>query len=125
MFNSEKSFNVLYTTDVEKTADFFKSLGITPRKHEADKVVLEFGGFDLHYILHYTEPFAEYDYIAEPGNYGHGIIFYIKTDDIEAVAEKIRNAGGTLKSEIFENKWDGKELLVEDPSGYKFAFYQK
>ena len=75
MFSSENSFNVLYTTDVDKTANFFKKLGISPRKHEADKVVLEFGGFDFRYILHDTEPFAEYEYIAKPGLCGHGVIF--------------------------------------------------
>ncbi|MEL6805358.1 MAG: VOC family protein, partial [Bacteroidota bacterium] len=51
--------------------------------------------------------------------------FYIKTDHIEEVAKKAGEAGGVLKTEVFENHWDGKELLVEDPNGYKFAFYQK
>ncbi len=46
MFNTENSFNVLYTTDVDKTAGFFETLGVTARKREADKVVVEFGGFD-------------------------------------------------------------------------------
>lgn len=125
MFNSENSFSVLYTTDVEKTATFFQKLGITPRKHEADKVVLEFGGFDLHYVLYTTEPAPAYQYITEPQKYGHGVLFYIKTDNIAIVAEKIRDAGGVLKTEVFTNHWNGQELLVEDPNGYKFAFYQK
>ena len=40
------------------------------------------------------------------------------------VAEQISEAGGTLKSPIFDNRWDCRELLAEDPNGYKFAFYQ-
>ena len=124
MFNPTGSFNVLYTMDVEKTAHFFEKLGISLKQHEADKVVVEFGSFALHYILNSTEPFKEYKYIALPEKYGQGVIFYIETTDIEQVAQKISEAGGTLKSSIFENKWNCRELLAEDPNGYKFAFYQ-
>ena len=123
MFNTEGSFNVLYTTDIEKSANFFKKLGIPLKQHEADKVVVTFGSFELHYILSTTEPFEEYKYITLP-EYGQGVIFYIETTDIARVAQHIPEAGGVLKSSIFENKWDCKELLAEDPNGYKFAFYQ-
>ncbi len=124
MFNPENSFNVLYTTDIAKTASFFEKLGIGLEQHESDKVVVQFGSFDLHYILNTTEPFEDYKYIAQPEHYGQGVIFYIETTDIEQVAERISEAGGTLKSSIFDNKWDCRELLAEDPNGYKFAFYQ-
>lgn len=124
MFKPEGSFNVLYTTDVEKTAHFFEKLGVTIKQHKTDKVVVGFGSFDLHYILDTTEPFEEYKYIALSEQYGQGVIFYIETNDIEQVAERIPDAGGTLKSPIFDNKWNCRELLAEDPNGYNFAFYQ-
>lgn len=124
MFNLEGSFNVLYTTDVEKTATFFQKLGVVPKQHEVDKLVVSFGSFDLHYILAESEPFEEYKYITTPGLYGQGVIFYIETVDIRAVAEITPEAGGTLKSPIFKNNWGCSELLMEDPNGYKFAFYQ-
>lgn len=123
MFNPKNSFNVLYTTDVNRTADFFESLGIALVGRDAGKVVLHFGSFDLHYILNTSEPFEEYKYITS-GPYGQGIIFYIETLDIEVVFSKISEVGGTVRSSIFENKWDCKEFLAEDPNGYKFAFYQ-
>ena len=53
------------------------------------------------------------------------LFFYIKATDIDLVARKVTEAGGVLKSEVFDNKWNARELLVEDPNGYKFAFYQK
>jgi predicted enzyme related to lactoylglutathione lyase len=124
MFNPENSFNVLYTTDIKKTADFFMNLGVALKEKETDKLVVEFGSFDLHYILNTAEPFAEYAYITTPNNYGQGVIFYIETNDIESVFIKVKEAGGITKSSIFENKWGGREFLTEDPNGYKFAFYQ-
>ncbi len=124
MFSSKNSFNVLYTIDVEKTAKFFEKLGVTIKQQEADKVVVSFGAFDLHYILNTTEPFEAYKYITVPESYGQGVVFYVETTDINHVAQKLPEAGGMLKSEIFENKWSCLELLTEDPNGYKFAFYQ-
>ena len=124
MFNTKNSFNVLYTADTEKTANFFENLGISLEDKDAEKVVVKFGSFDLHYILYTSEPFEEYMYIAEPNGYGQGVIFYVETTDIESVLIKIKEAGGAIKSSIFENKWGCKELLAEDPNGYKFAFYQ-
>ena len=124
MFNTENSFNVLYTVDIKKTANFFKSLGVPLKDSEAEKVVVHFGSFDLHYILNTSEPFQEYKYIATPDGYGQGVIFYVETTNIESVFARIKEAGGVAKSTIFENKWDCKEFLMEDPNGYKFAFYQ-
>lgn len=124
MFKSESSFLVLYTTDIQKTQKFFKLLSVPITESGADKVVVTFGGFELHYILNTSEPFSDYLYIAEAKNYGQGAIFYIETENLEDTRNLIEQAGGTIISDIFDNKWNCKELLIEDPNGYKFAFYQ-
>lgn len=124
MFNTKNSFNVLYTADVEKTANFFENQGVHLGERDGEKVVVKLGSFDLHYILNTSEPFEEYVYIATPDGYGQGVIFYIETTSIESVFDKIKKAGGEIKSSIFENKWGCLEFLAEDPNGYKFAFYQ-
>jgi predicted enzyme related to lactoylglutathione lyase len=124
MFNTKNSFNVLYTANIDKTANFFENLGVSLEERDKEKVVVKFGSFDLHYILNTAEPFQEYMYIATPNGYGQGLIFYIETNNIESALSKIQEAGGAIKSSIFENKWGCKEFLAEDPNGYKFAFYQ-
>jgi predicted enzyme related to lactoylglutathione lyase len=125
MLKTESSFNVLYTTDIEKTHQFYKKMGATIKQLEKDKVVVNIGSFELHFILNTTEPFEKYRYIAVPKNYGQGIIFYLLTDNIHDLPKQIEEAGGTLKSEVFENLWESYELLFEDPNGYKFAAYQE
>lgn len=124
MFKDNSSFNVLYTSNIAKTYDFYKAIGGIIEKLEEDKVVVKFGSFELHYILDSTEPFEEYKYITIPDNYGQGVIFYIETDNIDQMPNLITKAGGALKSDIFDNKWGCKELLFEDVNGYKFALYQ-
>lgn len=124
MFKNDSSFNVLYTTDVHKTYQFFKGLGSTIRQYEEDKVVVSFGTFDLHYILDVTEPAAAYQYITK-APLGQGIIFYLETTQIQEASKLIVSSGGTVKTSVFENHWGYQELLFEDPNGYKFALFQE
>lgn len=124
MFKTDSSFNVLYTTNIQKTHDFYQKIGAEIKELETDKVVISLGSFDLHIILNTQEPNDLYRYIAEPKHYGQGVIFYIETDDINKAQEIIENAGGTIKVPIFNNHWGCQELLFEDPNGYKFAVYQ-
>jgi uncharacterized glyoxalase superfamily protein PhnB len=99
-------------------------LGFFIKELKEDKVVVVFDSLELHFILHTTEPFSEYKYIAEPGIYGQGVILYIETTDIQAVQRSVKNFGGEIKASIFKNHWGYQEILFEDPNGYKFAAYQ-
>lgn len=124
MFKSNTSFLVLYSTDINKTHNFYKGLGLEIQEFEKDKVVVQFGSFEFHFVLYTTEPFQAYKYIATPTDYGHGVIFYIETNDIVTDSQLIEQQGGTIKAPIFENHWGCRECLFEDPNGYIFALYQ-
>ena len=124
MFSPDSSFVVLYSTDIARTRGFFEKLGVIPTEFTDEKCVVSIGSLELHYILNTSEPFEAYKYIARPGGFGQGAVFYIETTDIDALPQLVVQAGGTLKSEIFENQWECRELLVEDPEGFKFAFYE-
>lgn len=124
MFKPNASFLVLYTTNVSQTHDFYQKLGCEIKEVADDKVVVKCGDFDLHFILDSTEPQDSYRYIAKPGNYGQGVIFYLETENISVTQQQITDAGGTVKAPVFDNHWGCKELLFEDPNGYKFAVYQ-
>ena len=125
MFKKNSSFTVLYTTDVQRTHDFFQKIGGEIKQIESDKVVISLGDFVFHYILNTTEPFEAYRYIATPEKYGQGVIFYLETESIEQTKQTIEQAGGIIKADVFENHWGYLELLFEDPDGYKFAVYQE
>lgn len=125
MFKSGGSFNVMYIKDVNTTHDFYKKLGLEITELEAERVTVKFDTFDLHFVLNSSEPFDAYKYVAAPENYGNGVIFYVETDQIEALQRLIPTIGGEVKSEIIENLWGYNELLFEDPNGFKFAAYQE
>jgi predicted enzyme related to lactoylglutathione lyase len=123
-FIQSSSFNVLYTRKLKETGRFYKSIGSEIKESTKDKVVVGIGDFDLHFILGSREPFGEYKYIAESNEYGNGNIFYLESDSLEEDFNRIKDAGGVIKSEIFNNLWSCKEFLFEDPNGYKFAVYE-
>jgi len=124
MFKPNSSFLVLYTDNISATHDFYKAIGAEIKQLEEDKVVVKIDGHEMHFILDSTEPFEEYKYIAKKNDYGNGTIFYVEVDNIDEFYKLVESSNGSLKSKIFENKWGAKELLFEDPNGYKLAVYQ-
>ncbi len=124
MFIPDTAFNVLYTKDIVRTHTFYKAIGAEIKELEKDKVVVSLGSFELHFIHYLSEPYDEYKYIAQPENYGHGVIFYIETDTIEDLQVLVQKAEGVIKKPISPNHWGCWEFLFEDSNGYKFAAYQ-
>ncbi len=124
MFIKDSSFHVLYTYNLQATHNFYKSLGTEIKQVEDDKVVVQMGDYSLHFILYSTEPFEEYKYITLKNDYGNGVLFYTEVENLEDAVEKVKQAGGTIKSQIMDNHWGCKEFLFEDPNGYKFSFYK-
>jgi catechol 2,3-dioxygenase-like lactoylglutathione lyase family enzyme len=53
---------------------------------------------------------------------GAGFRMYCTTtQDVDALAERIRAAGGTLAEEPHDEPWGGRSLAVEDPDGFKIT----
>ena len=124
MFTTESAFHVLYSENIDKTHDFYQKISSEIKEKTSDKVVVQLGDYDLHFVLNSTEPFAEYQYVAEKKDYGNGILFYVGVENIDAAFTLIKEAGGATKSEIKDNHWGAREFLFEDPNGYKFVIYQ-
>lgn len=123
MFHKKTNFNVLYTGDIKITADFYKGIGCKISELENDKVVVEMGDLELHFVLPQSERFQEYLFIAS-GNYGFGNIFYIEVDNLEKAFNLVQEAGGRIYSHIQKNHWGCKEFLFQDPNGYNFVVYK-
>lgn len=124
MFIPNSTFHVLYTSNIKSTHDFYKNIGAEIKEFAEDKVVVQLAEFSFHFILDSSEPFDEYKYIAQDNDFGNGIIFYIEVNNIQELYNLLTGLKAIIKTEIFDNKWDAKELLFEDPNGYKFAVYQ-
>lgn len=53
---------------------------------------------------------------------GVGFRIWCTTEqDIDALAERIRDAGGTLTQEPIDREWGVRELAVKDPDGFQIS----
>ncbi|GAB4145905.1 MAG: hypothetical protein OHK0017_06010 [Patescibacteria group bacterium] len=124
MILPSSAFTVLYCLDVEQTKSFYELIGANIKEFSTDKVVVDVAGHDLHFILNTAEPFEEYRYVAETGNFGQGVLFYFEVEDLEKFYQLVNSAGGSIKTKIKANHWDCSEFLFEDPNGFKLVAYK-
>jgi catechol 2,3-dioxygenase-like lactoylglutathione lyase family enzyme len=55
---------------------------------------------------------------------GQGISLWFKTaQDIDALASRIKAAGGLLVQEPKAEEWGGRSLVVDDPDGFRLRIY--
>ena len=123
MFKKKTNFNVLYSHDIKSTARFFQAIEAEISDLEADKVVVNLGDLELHFVTPQSEPFQEYQFVAQ-GNFGGGNIFYVEVDNLEKTFNLIHEIGGRIYSQIQKNHWGCKEFLFQDPNGYNFVAYK-
>lgn len=122
MIKQENSFIVLYTDNLQKTANFYTSLGLSIKELDERKCVFQFGTLDVHF--NNIEDIPEYAYIYDQRKQS-GVLFYIEVENTNTAFEKVKNAGGTIKSQIANRPWDTKEFLFQDPNGYSIVFYEE
>jgi len=124
MYKPNSTFHVLYISNVETTHNFYKSINAEITQLEEDKVVVQMGGYILHFVLDSSEPWDEYRIATSKEGRGQGILFYIEVENLETAKDLVKDAGAKFHSEIKENWWNGKEFMFEDPDGYKFVVYK-
>jgi lactoylglutathione lyase len=57
---------------------------------------------------------------------GVGIRIWCKTaQDIDALADRIKKAGGRLAEEPTDQSWGVRSLAIDDPDGFRMAIYQE
>jgi lactoylglutathione lyase len=58
--------------------------------------------------------------IDRPKGEGHSLQI-ITSDDIDAIAARVRDGGGTLDSEPADTPWGARVFRLRDPDGFRFA----
>jgi hypothetical protein len=116
-------FSVNYISNVGETIEFWKSLGVKIIEHTQDKVVIDLGNFQIHYILETTEPFAEYQFATDTNGRGRGVLYYFEAEDLGGFYDKVKSLSPKHLTPLKNNHWDGREFLFSDPDGYLFVAY--
>lgn len=124
MILKNSSFNVLYSSDLKSTKDFYQKIGAEVIKDQEDKFAAKLGDFEFHFIQDKSEPIEECKYIVETKPRGGSLMFYVEVDDVKKYFELVKDSEGVIKFEPAKRPWDQIEFLFEDPNGYRILFYE-
>jgi catechol 2,3-dioxygenase-like lactoylglutathione lyase family enzyme len=104
------------TTDLDRTAEFYETLGFRPGKRDDRQVTLYVNWFWVTFTLDHDEA---------GGGPGSGPTLYLKLDDIDDYYGAVLAHGLTPSSEPRKTRSGRREFLLADPDGNQLAFFTK
>ena len=116
---------VCYVKDIEKTAEFYTSLGFTKEKHELDHVSIRLNWFWIDFHPQDKEDKPEFQKEATLANKGAGMFLYINVEDVDEFYEGVIAKGLKPSSTPRDWPWGNREFVLRDPDGYKLVFFKK
>jgi len=111
--------NLVYVSDLARTADFYKKLGFDVQVSD-DGVRIKPGDFTIAFIDE-NKTSIQNESGMQPK--GLGIYTYIEVDNVDAHFELVKKNGIEPRTEPKTWPWGKREFVVKDPDGYKFVFY--
>ncbi len=116
---------VCYVKDIEKTAEFYTSLGFTKEKHEPDHLSIRLNWFWIDFHPQDKEDKLEFQKEATLANKGAGMFLYISVEDVDTFYEDVIAKGLNPSSTPRDWPWGNREFVLRDPDGYKLVFFKK
>ncbi len=113
---------LFYSNDLDKTFEFYKSLGFEVEKDEKTGVVSFYvNWFSVNFIDREHSTFKS----GFDGELGRGMFTYVKVDDVDAFYKSLIDKGIKPVSEPKDWEWGNREFVVKDPDGYRLVFFDK
>lgn len=114
---------VLYVDSLEKTKDFYLSLGFNYLKGNEKAMTFELNGFELDFVESEPENRPEFQKESKLAPRGAGLFILIEVENVDEFFKKVSNLNPS--SEPRDWDWGRREFLLRDLDGYKLVFYQK
>jgi catechol 2,3-dioxygenase-like lactoylglutathione lyase family enzyme len=96
--------------DLDRTVEFYETLGFRPGKRDGDEATCYVNWFWLSFV------------VGEPGA---APTLYLKVDDIDDFYGAVLANGFTPETEPRKARAGRREFLLLDPDGYQLAFFAK
>ena len=110
--------------DAHRTRQFYAQLGFTPSEQNNYPGLASFLFGDDNFVIHFFEQGSRIDDYLPPGSKaGNEIIFTLSAeteDEVNAWADHVKNAGGTLFQEVKRDESNYYGFGFADPDGHRF-----
>jgi len=109
---------LFYSSDLEKTRDFYASLGFEVEKME-DVVRIKVGDYTYAFIDENKTPIQNESGMKPKGL---GIYSYVEVEDVDEYYKSLKEKN-ISSTEPKDWPWGKREFVVKDPDGYKVVFF--
>jgi catechol 2,3-dioxygenase-like lactoylglutathione lyase family enzyme len=114
------------SSDLKKSIAFYELLGFKFDKVKGDEdhiePVVEPGGMRL--MIDGKKLMTELIHAEpKPSNHSAFAILYDSPEEVNAVAERVKQAGHTIVAEPWDAFWGQRYAIVEDPDGYRIDLF--
>lgn len=116
---------VSYVKDIDKTAEFYESLGFRVSKRDSSLLSVRLNRFWLDFLPQDLEDKPKFKKEARLENKGAGQFLYIKVESVDKFYELVLSKKLKPSSVPRNWPWGNREFVVRDPDGYKLVFFQK
>ncbi len=117
----------IYSTDINKAIDFYgRVLGLEetyrfPYAGEPEHVEFRIGSS----TIAVSSAAGLRSHGLPPATPGHTFEIGLKTDDVDAAVNELRNAGVTIMKELSDSSAGNRYAYITDPDGNWISLYQK
>ena len=114
-----------YVQDLDKTIEFYESLGFRAGKRTENAAVFYVNWFWLEFVSAPQETKEEFKSEAQAERKGAGIYINVNVDDVDEFYQSVVDAGLSPSSEPRDWPYGRREFVLRDPDGYKLVFFEK
>jgi catechol 2,3-dioxygenase-like lactoylglutathione lyase family enzyme len=112
----------LRTTNLAESIRFYtNTLGCTLEFQHEDFYAAVRAGKNVFHLKLVDEPDPSVAFV-EQGDHFH---LYFESDDVSAVAERLKQDGVPLERDVHETAWGTRELVVKDNQGHTLYFGER
>jgi predicted lactoylglutathione lyase len=107
-----------FVKDINKTAEFYKTLGFKIEKHEKDYLLVRLNWFSMDFV-------AEGVKAAKTGPKGAGVCINISVGDVDEFYKKALGKDLKPASEPADYPGGFRNFVIHDPDGYNLVMFKR
>lgn len=115
----------LYVKDLNKSVDFYESLGFKIEKREDGHAIARVNWFTVDLVSQMDEDKAEFQKEANAEPKGSGIFINVSVGDVDEYYKAVLDKGIKPSSKPRDWPWGTREFVLRDPDGYKLVMFKR
>lgn len=114
-----------YVSDLDKTAEFYQTLGLEIKERRADRLIIYLNWYRIDFNLAGEYDYPQFRDEAQSTDKGAGIFLYFSVDDVDGTYDEVVSMGLNPVTKPQDQPWGNREFVLLDPDGYKLVFFKR